>query len=406
MNMKQLFQYSIRNLCANKLRFFHSMLGMIVGVAALVLIAAIANMQSDYMKLQSNEYNPALLEMRLYTSVDLPMKITPNDMEQLAENNSDVISGISPYIEFEFSGGVRCGDITADNAQVYGVGSSYLDMIPALHLQEGRFFEYMDIARERKVCVIGSGIADDLFASDALGEEIKIWGDDYTVVGIFAEVPNSLTRNTEVYIPYTNARKILGEEITPYNNYMYIYYMCASDKENMYDTQVLIKEMLQQKTGREENAGWILQCYAMGNIIESVRDFVVAGTIQFLLFSIIILIIGGVGIMNVMLASVQARTKEIGIRKAFGATNKDIQHQFTIEAVITSLIGGASGIVFGFVGTYIICSLSNLPLNFLSSSVLPILVAFMVSVLIGVLFGTYPAQQAAKLEPVAAINSD
>ena len=84
MNMKQLFQYSIRNLCANKLRFLHSMLGMIVGVAALVLIAAIANMQSDYMKLQSNEYNPALLEMRLYTSVDLPMKITPNDMEQLA----------------------------------------------------------------------------------------------------------------------------------------------------------------------------------------------------------------------------------------------------------------------------------------------------------------------------------
>ena len=110
--------------------------------------------------------------------------------------------------------------------------------------------------------------------------------------------------------------------------------------------------------------------------------------------------------MNVMLASVQARTKEIGIRKAFGATNKDIQHQFTIEAVITSLIGGASGIVFGFVGTYIICSLSNLPLNFLSSSVLPILVAFMVSVLIGVLFGTYPAQQAAKLEIMDAINSD
>lgn len=406
MNIRQSFVTAIRNLFANKVRFFQATLGMVIGIAGFIVSLSLGNISLASIQDRSNEFAPGVIVMIVQTALDMPGRITANDMEQLAADYPDIISGVSSYIESEFSGGVRYANQTEDKAQVYGVGSSYFEMVPVLQLQEGRFLEDMDITRERRVCLVGNHIATDLMGGDALGKELKVWGENYTVIGVFAEVAYSPTRNTEVFIPYTNARKMFGENIGSSNTYNDWYYVCANGKENMYDTQVIVKEMLKERTGREYRNGWYLTVMAKGNTMDKIKDYVIGSIIQYIFFASIVLIIGGVGIMNVMLASVQARTKEIGIRKAFGATAGDIKRQFALEAVITGLIGGLLGTTVGLIGMFFICKYSEVPLGYLDSLILPVLLAMVVSVGVGVIFGTYPARQAAKMEIVEAINCD
>lgn len=414
MDIKQSFFTAIRNLGANKIRFFQATLGMVIGIAGFVYALSCGFISALAIQFDGDTYDPALLCTSIFTRIDSPVRITPKDILHLADDNPEVIKGISPYVEFEFPGGVRYGERTGDNAQLYGVGPSYLAMLPVLHLQEGRFLTDLDVERERKVCVIGSSIANDLIGGEALGKEIKVWGENYTVIGVFEEVPNEPypRRNIEVYIPYTNAFKILGDDAlkaigdptTSATCYTYSYYVCANGKENMYDAQVLIKETLTELTGREKDNGWNMQCYGMGGTVDKIKGYVIGAAVQEAMLASIVLIIGGAGIMNVMLASVQARTKEIGIRKAFGATANDIKRQFMLEAVITGLIGGLLGVAVGFGIILGIFLTSHSPLTYITGTVWPMLAAFAITILVGVLSGTYPAKQAAKLEPVAAIN--
>ena len=408
MNIRQTLQNSVRSLFVNKGRCLQAILGMVIGIAGFVFAWTANNISLMDLQIQQDEYAPTLMQTWTYVSVDLPMKVMPSDMEQLAQDNREIISGISPYVEFDLPGGVRYGERTKDDARVYGVNSSYLDMVPVLRLHEGRFLEYMDISRERNVCVIGHSIANDLMEGNALGQTLKIWGENYTVIGVFADVQNDIIpiRNNEVYIPYTNARKINGESISSYGNYNDKYFVCANGKENMYKTQVLIKEMLCERTRREENNGWILQVYSIGDTSEMVRGYILGDAIHWSFFSGIVLLVGGVGIMNVMLAGVQARTKEIGIRKAFGATNRNIQQQFALEAVITGLIGGLLGVLSGFFVVLFLILWTQSSFSYLYAAIWPVLVAVVITILIGWAFGTYPAKQAAKMEIVDAINSD
>lgn len=406
MDIKQSMITAIRNLFANNVRFFHAMLGMVIGIAGFIAVLSLGNMSLAFIKNENNEFAPGLIMMTVQTVLDLPGRITANDMEQLAKENPEVISAVSPYIESEFSGGVSYANQAEDKAKVYGVGSSYFEMVPVLQLQEGRFFNDMDITRERRVCLVENHIATDLMGGEALGKELKVWGENYTVIGVFAEVAYSPARNMEVFIPYTNARKMFGENIGSTNTYDDWYYVCANGKENMYDTQVIVKEMLKERTGREYRNGWYLTVISMDESADMIKDYVIGSIIQNLFFAGLVLVIGGVGIMNVMLTSVQARTKEIGIRKAFGATNRDIQRQFTFESVITGLFGSLFGVAAGFIAVFCICAYDNMPFSYCTYTIWPILLALVVSVGVGLIFGTYPAQQAAKMEIVDAINSD
>ena len=327
MDIKQSFCTALRNLCVNKQRFWHTMLGMVIGIAGFVVALSCCNLSVAYIQNEKEEYASSLLSMTVATNVDYPIRVTVDDIMQLAEQYPDVISSISPYIKFEWQGGVRYGEILNDKAQVYGVGSSYIDMRPVLHLQEGCFLTDMDIARERKVCVIGNSIADNLLGGDALGKELKIWGENYTIVGILSEVTNSRTLNFEIYIPYTNARKMIGNTFGRYNANIYEdkYMVYANGKDKMYEAQTLVEEIIKERTGREHRTVWWLTVISFGESSDKIKDYVIGETVQRIFFAGIVLLIGGVGIMNVMLASVQERAREIGVRKAFGATNRDIQ---------------------------------------------------------------------------------
>ncbi len=406
MDVKQCFQTAIRNLLANKARLWHAMLGMAIGILGFVLVLTFGSLQIKIFEDLSDEYAPNMLHMFVATDPNISVRITGEDMEQLAADNPEVIKGLTPLLMFDMSGGVRAGDKEYAEADLYGVSSDYLELVPLLQLQEGRFLNDMDISRERKVCVVESDVAAKLFDGDALGKEIKIWGEKYTIVGVLAEVPNYPKRVREVFIPYTNAKKMLGDELNYSGHYDDTYWVAANGAENMSAAQALVKEMLKERTGREEKTVWWLTVSSFQSSQDLMLGWAYGAIMQYLFFAGIVLFIGGAGIMNVMLAAVQARTKEIGIRKAFGATNQDIERQFMLEAVITGLIGGGVGVALGLVGSAVVCMLGEMPLSFLSHAILPILLALVVSVGVGVIFGTYPAKQAAKMEPVAAINSD
>ena len=274
--------------------------------------------------------------------------------------------------------------------------------------------------RSRKVCVIGSSIADELLGGDALGKTLKIWGENYTIVGVTSRVVQGIeSENYGIYIPYPNAQRMVGKTLRNQNTYYQDHYFIqATSEDTMYDAQLAIEEMCRQVTGYDKGYSvWSFAAYTFSGTVHQMNGIIYGMAFEYMVLAVIVLLIGGVGIMNVMLASVQARTKEIGIRKAFGATNQDIRRQFTMESIITSLIGGAFGIVVGLLATVFVSRAMgslylgegvsySIDIAYMSIPIVSILAAFGVSVLIGVVFGRYPANQAAKMEPVVAINSD
>jgi len=420
MDIRQTFRTAVRNLFANRTRFLHAVLGMLIGVAGVVFVLCCAGALLNFTSLQDEAFNGSLLDVAVMTNVDMPTKITPEDMEQLARDNPDIIQAVSPFVYFQLNGGVRAGDKQPQTAYLYGVGEKYLDMWPILNLWEGRFLNDLEIKREQKVCVLGNYVAKELFGADALGQTVRIWGENYTVIGITAEVASIEDYNYEVYIPYTNAQKMVGQRTTPnfdYNCTMYVdsYYVDANGRENMYNAQLVIEDMIQERTGREKGPAWLTWPTSMAYLNDSFESGIYTMVYQLMLCAGIVLVVGGVGIMNVMLATVNERTKEIGIRKAFGATEQDIKRQFSLEAIIISLIGSFIGICVGLLGAFIAGKfVISFPmgggvyypvaLEYMDLPVVPILAAVAVAVLVGVIFGTYPAQQAAKMEIVDCIS--
>ena len=422
MNIRQSFVMAVRNLCVNKVRFAQAMLCMVLGVAGVVFTFGVSSSLLNYSKLEDEEYNSTLLQMHVMTNTDLSKRITPADMAQAAMDNPDIINAVSPYVYFDVEGGVRYGTRTPDRVDLYGVGEQYIDMLPVLQIQEGRFLQPMDISREQRVCVVGESIAHDLIGGEALGETLKIYGEDYKVIGVLRPAPKHDEYNWVVYLPYANAKKIVGQRITPnydYNCTMYIdkYFVDANSVENMYNAQLAVEEMIANRLDREKGAAWQDLTVSFRFLSESINDTIIVGAYQLMLLVVVILIVGGVGIMNIMQAVVQERTREIGIRKAFGATAEDIRRQFILESTVISLLGGVAGIVLGLIGTYAACIYGlqvsvargvyySPELATMELPVLPVLAAVGASVAVGIVFGTYPAQQAAKMEIVEAINSD
>ena len=327
---------------------------------------------------------------------------------------------VSPFVfDHTLGGNIWYGDKCFDEAIFVGVNENYLNARPDEKLAEGRFIQYMDCRREQNVCVVSSDVANELMGGDALGKTLKIWGANCTVVGIMEKTGRS--NNDEcIYVPYTNALKITGERIE--KGYLGDYYsnrfvLLANGVDNIANARRAIEQEVSAIVGEAANIDkWFLTCASELFFYEVGKGGTYSLGFNLMLGATVILVIGGVGIMNVMLASVRERTKEIGIRKAFGATEQDIKHQFILEAVIIGLLGGVIGVVLGEVASFavpvIIDSISfdasgvTYPMADLDIvlSAWPILLALVVSVGVGVIFGTYPAQQAAKMEIVDALR--
>lgn len=279
-------------------------------------------------------------------------------------------------------------------ANIIATTNGYMD-ITNLTISSGRVISKIDLENNSKVCLLGNDMAETLFnLSNPVGQSIKIDGDNYTVIGVLTAVGSSMGSNVDdmIIIPFTTA-KYLGSDTSINDLYIKI-----SDENKADSTETLIEEYIESNLGITTDYFSVSSQDSMLDTIDNINN-----TLSLLLGGIasISLIVGGIGVMNVMLVSVTERTKEIGIRKALGAKRIDILMQFFIEALVLCILGGLVGIAVGLAGGTI---LGKMGYTFIPSIGI-VSVAFLSSILIGTIFGIFPANKASKLNPIDALHT-
>lgn len=391
MNFLFAYKMAIKSILSNKVRSFLTMLGVIIGVMAVIVAVGFAqgSMATITNRIEGMGSN-AITGMIIATN-ESNKGITTTDLEKLA-NSSAYIKSISPYTmtsEIVKAGG------ESKSTGIIGTNEDYLE-IEGQKLKTGRFITRLDLENSDKVAVIGAAVEKKLFdGKDPLGQTIKVKGVNFTIVGTLESVMNAAegTKDDYVFVPVNVAQRTLKIK----NITMFIAEASAQD------TVDLAKQKIEDYLYSiyKDKDDYIL--FTQESILSMLGD--VSSIMMLILGSIatISLVVGGIGIMNIMLVSVTERTREIGIRKAIGAKKKDILVQFLIEALMLTGIGGIIGIILGLVTIkYGIGSISLItPVYSLSWT----LAAFLISLTIGVVFGIFPAYKAAKLNPIDALRT-
>ena len=389
MNISQSFLLALKGLAVSKMRAILTMLGIIIGVAAVIIIISLGDGMRNYVNesFQSMGSNLITATVRGRNS---SRAVTTEDMFKLVEDEQDSLTAVSPVVSVN-GATVKYGNQTFNDTTVSGVSEDY-GLIRSYLTVEGRDLQYIDVARQQNVCVIGSYVLEELFNGDALGKNLKINGHNYRVIGVLEEKAGSTSYgdDNQVLIPYTNAQKLSSNsQVTAY------YFSCAEGRSQ--EAKTAIENRL-FRIYEDSDAYFVM---TMDEILDIYNEM--SGIIQTVLTAIaaISLLVGGIGIMNIMLVSVTERTREIGIRKAVGARQRDIMGQFVIEAATTSAVGGSIGIVVGAVCSVLVGNIFSIQAT---PSLEAIAIAFLVSVSIGIVFGFLPANKAAKLHPIDALR--
>lgn len=393
MSVKQAFILAVKSLSASKMRSFLTMLGIIIGVASVIVLVALVDGFKQQLVDQFESMGTNLI------SVSIPGRggnrgVTSDEVMEFSIENADVIGYVSPVVSVS-NLTVKNG---AESVSTTATGTNeFYPEIKGLEVEYGRFLEYVDVERRQKSCVIGTYIANELYgnAQSALGRELKINGISYTIVGVLEEVQNSEEGSGDdiVYLPYTLATGL------SWNGRVSSYAFSAAEKEMVEEAENRITIFL-YSVFNDSNAYRIIN---QSEILEIVNDL--TGTITMILVGIaaISLLVGGIGIMNIMLVSVTERTREIGIRKSLGATPWDIMSQFVVEAATTSSFGGFLGIALGIGAAIFAGNLMGVPAK---PSFGAVAIAFSVSVGIGMIFGYFPAKKASRMNPIEALRYD
>jgi len=393
--MIQSFKMAMRSIAGNKLRAFLTMLGIIIGVMALVILVSLTNGATGSVTDRINSLGSNLLTVTISDDKNKPVTLEVLD-EWMGE---DGIGEIAASSQTSATGKY---DSTNDTVQVIGTTPAYED-IQGLSLLIGRFIKSSDIDNSTRVCVISETTAEDLIGFiDCVGEEISLDGLKYTVVGVLEDDEDSLTSmfgsdQLVAYIPYTSLMRLSKEVSSAITDF----YVSAEEDGTMEEAQEKMTELLMERFEDDEDAFTVESTDALENTMSSVTS-----TLTMLLAGIaaISLVVGGIGIMNIMLVTVTERTKEIGIRKAIGATRGTILSQFLMESVALCMMGCAIGVFLSWavlrIATVITTSLS---MTFsIQWNVVAIAVVF--CFMIGLVFGLYPANKAAKMQPIDALH--
>ena len=390
MSFSQSFRLALKSLRTSKMRSLLTMLGIIIGVASVIVIISLGDGMNNMINSEFEKMGANLLQVEVM-SPSPSRTVKDEQMYALAQENPGLIAAVSPNVSVRAT--VKVGSETY-SASVTGVGED-LPVIQSVELTQGRFLYYVDVDRMQNVCVIGAWIDQEAYNGAGLGQTLYINGYAYTVVGVVeASDPDSgptSYNDNQVYIPYTNATRLNG------NATITSYLFAATSDETNTRAKAAIESRLEQLLGDED----YYMVISMSEMMSIMGD--ITGTVMTVLVAIagISLLVGGIGIMNIMLVSVTERTREIGIRKSLGAKRRDIRSQFIIEAGTTSAVGGVIGIVLGVALARAVGPVVGIEA---AASLTAIAVSFGVSVAVGVIFGYLPANKASRLNPIDALR--
>ena len=392
-------------LSANKARSGLTMLGIIIGIASVISMTAIGQgaQNSISNSIQSIGSNLVIIMPGAQRSFGGPsagrggaQSLTIEDADAITAQVSNVSAVVREVTSRKQV--VASGNNT--NTSIIGTEASYAT-VRNVSIDEGNFLSAQNVSAGAKVAVLGPTTRDDLFgvgATNVVGQKIKISGSEYNVIGITVAKGGSGFSNSDdaIYIPYTTAQRYLSG-----NKYLSEIDVSAQSSDVSTQVQNDITDLLLNRHNISDPTKADFNILNQADIIATASS--VTGTFTILLAAVagISLIVGGIGIMNMMLTTVTERTREIGLRKAIGAKKRDINKQFLIEAVMLTFIGGIIGVILGWLISFGVTYLGVLQT---SVSVSSVLLAFGVSAGIGIIFGYYPARRAANLNPIDALR--
>jgi putative ABC transport system permease protein len=404
MNYSNLFRIAIRALIRNKLRAFLTMLGIVIGVASVIAMLAIGegSKQNIRAKMSSMGTNMVMIMpnmqrrggVSLGASSSMALKYT----DVIALRNEAVsISEISP--EVRASGQVIYGNQNTQTT-IYGVSEEYLS-IKKLEIKSGRIFNSNELKTMSKVCLLGQTVVENLFGAgaDPVGITIRIKNLPFQIIGTLEDKGESgmgQDQDDLILAPYTTVQRRLAAI-----DYINGIYASAVSEEKSAAAIAEVKEILRRTHKLRESAENDFRVMSQSELIETVSS--ITDILTYLLGAIagISLLVGGIGIMNIMFVSVTERTREIGLRMSIGGRGTDILKQFLVESMLLSILGGALGIIFGYLIAIVAGSIMESPIVVTTQSVV---LAFVVCFIIGVFFGWYPARKAANLNPIDALR--
>ena len=386
---------ALRSIGANKLRAALTMLGIIIGVVALVVLVSLVSGATGSVTDAVSGLGNSMLTVSISDDKGLPVDLETAKGWMEQEN----IGLVAPYVSASATarGAEANGSMT-----VYGVTPAYYEL-QAMQLAVGRWIKAADVDNHSYVCILSAQAAEDLIGyMDCVGQGITLDNVRYTIIGVLSDEESSLTGmmnagSTAAYIPYTSLLQ-LSDSVAPE---VTSFYVGAAEGSTVEKAEEAITQLLLERFEEDEDAFSVSSQRVLEDAMSSVTS-----VLTILLGGIagISLLVGGIGIMNIMLVTVTERTREIGIRKAIGASRSTILTQFLMEAVVLCMLGCAMGIFLSWAVLQTVSTVvADLNMNFrLDGGV--VLIAVVFCFIIGVVFGLYPANKAAKMKPIDALH--
>lgn len=404
MKLANLLKIALKALNNNKLRCFLTMLGIIIGVASVITMLAIGQGSKNSIKAQISEMGSNMIMIHPGNMQRGGVRQSADDMQTLEvadyeaiRDRAAYISAISPQVN---SGGQFINGNNNYPSTIYGVTPDYLD-IRKVKVKDGAMFTDADIKSAAKVCLLGKTVIDNLFPNgeDPVGKVVRFNKIPFTVVGTLEEKgTNSMGMDQDdvVLAPYTTIMKrVLAID--------YVQGLFASALDEQFTDQAIdeITAILRERHRLKEDADDDFSIRSQQELSEMMNSTSDMMTVLLACIAGISLLVGGIGIMNIMYVSVTERTREIGLRMSIGARGIDILSQFLIEAVIISVTGGIIGVLVGVIASWLVNIIAHWPVYI---QIYSVILSFAVCTVTGIFFGWYPAQKAANLDPIEAIR--